>query len=356
VTGPLVVDAVVRREAFHLELAVRVEPGEVLAVLGPNGAGKSTLLAAIAGLVALESGRIEFAGTVVDDVDADVFLPPARRSAGVVFQDYRLFPHLSVADNIAFGPRSRGRDRHDSARVAAGWSERLGLTDLVRRRPGDLSGGQAQRVALARALATDPDVLLLDEPLAALDARTRIHVQSELRTHLREYAGPCVVVTHDPLDALLLADRLLILEAGRVVQVGTPLEVTRRPATEYVARLVGLNLYAGRVDRAGIALDGGGTFVVPENGEQGEVLVSVRPSSVVVSAAPPAGGSARNCWPARVVGLDAIGDRVRLDLAGEPAAAVDVTAAAVVELGLRPGSEVWLSVKATDLEVYPRTG
>ncbi|MBO0775809.1 MAG: ABC transporter ATP-binding protein, partial [Actinobacteria bacterium] len=231
---------------------------------------------------------------------------------------------------------------------------RLGLAELASRKPGALSGGQAQRVALGRALAGRPLLLLLDEPLSALDARTRLDVQAELRRHLEDFAGPCLLVTHDPLEALVLADRLLVLEDGRIVQEGTPAQVARRPATEYVARLVGLNLYAGRVNGAAVELAAGGSFVVPDHGEHGDVLVSVRPSAVVVSSQPPGASSARNTWPGRVAGLTLLADRVRLDVEGCPPALVDVTPAAVADLQLGPGSPVWLAVKATDLEVYSR--
>jgi len=276
----------------------------------------------------------------------------AARPVGFVFQDYRLFPHLSVAENVAFSPRARGLGRRAARSAAAHWLGRLGLAGLAERKPADLSGGQAQRVALARALAGEPALLLLDEPLAALDARTRLDVQTELRRHLAGFAGPCLLVTHDPLDALVLADRLLVLEDGRIVQDGTPAGVARQPATEYVAKLVGLNLYAGRADGARVALRGGGGFVVPGHGHRGDVLVAVRPSSVVITSERPAGTSARNTWPGRVTGLTLLADRVRLDLDGQPPALADVTAAAVADLSLRPGSNVWLSVKATDLDVY----
>jgi molybdate transport system ATP-binding protein len=353
-TDGLVVDVGVTRGGFTLRAALTAAPGEVLAVLGPNGAGKSTLLGAVAGLTPVSAGRIELGGATLDDADSGVFVEAARRPVGVVFQDYRLFPHLDVRDNVAFAPRARGLGRGASRSAADTWLGRLGIEDLARRRPADLSGGQAQRVALARALAGDPTLLLLDEPLSALDARTRLDVQTELKRHLAEFSGPCLLVTHDPLEALVLADRLLVLEHGLVVQEGTPSEVSRRPATDYVARLVGLNLYAGTADGAHVALEGGGAFVVPDHHERGEVLVALRPSSVVVSAQQPDHTSVRNTWPATIAGLTLLTDRVRLDLVGEPSALVDVTPAAVADLGLDAGQRVWLSAKATELEVYGR--
>ena len=358
-TTGLVARAQVTRGAFTLDVDLRVAPGEVVAVLGPNGAGKSTLLAAVAGLTPVSGGHIGLDGEVLDDARTGAFRDAADRPVGFVFQDYRLFPHLSVRDNVAFSPRARGMSRADARAAADRWLDRLGLSELSGRRPGDLSGGQAQRVALGRALAGDPRLLLLDEPLSALDARTRLDVQTELKRHLSGFAGPCLLVTHDPLEALVLADRLLVIEHGRIVQEGSPAEVARRPATEYVARLVGLNLYTGAADGDRVALDGGGTFVVPDHGQRGAVLVALRPSAVIVSPHRPDLSSARNTWPATIVGLTLLTDRVRLDLAGEPSVLVDVTPAAVAELGLRPGGQVWLSAKATELEVYghsPRQG
>jgi len=350
--GGLLVDVEVRRVGFTLSAALAAAPGQVLGVLGPNGAGKSTLLSALAGLTPVAAGRIVLGGQVLDDAGTGAFVEAAGRPVGFVFQDYRLFPHLSVAENVAFSPRARGRGKGAARSAADYWLDRLGLTGLAGRKPAALSGGQAQRVALARALAGEPALLLLDEPLSALDARTRLDVQTELRRHLSDFAGPCLLVTHEPLEALVLADRLLVLEEGRIVQEGTPAHVARQPATEYVAKLVGLNLYAGRADGPAVALAAGGTFVVPDHGQHGEVLVAVRPSAVVVSNQPPQASSARNTWQAQITGLTLLADRVRLDLQGQPSALVDVTPAAVAELSLKPGSRVWLTVKATDLEVY----
>jgi molybdate transport system ATP-binding protein len=347
----LVIDAEMTRGEFTLRVDLSVPPGEVLGVLGPNGSGKSTLLNAAAGLMPVSRGRILLDGQVVDDAATSEFLEAAKRPVGFVFQNYRLFPHLSVLDNVAFSPRARGGSRHEARATATHWLSRLGLARFASRRPADLSGGQAQRVALARALAGSPALLLLDEPLSALDVRTRLDVQTELSRHLADFGGPCLLVTHDPLDALVLADRLLVLEDGRIVQEGTPAAVARRPATEYVAKLVGLNLYAGDVDGAKVRLRGGGSFVVPDHHQHGEVLVALRPSAVIISADQPQ-TSARNSWPAIVVGLTLLTDRVRIDLEGEPSALVDVTPSAVSELELTSGSRVWLTAKATDLEVY----
>ena len=345
----------VRRGSFSLALDFSVQPGEVLGVLGPNGAGKTTLLRTLAGLAALTRGRIELAGTSLDDPGRQLFVPAERRPVGLVFQNYRLFPHLSVRDNVAFAARARGARRHPARQRADGWLDRLGLAEFAARKPAQLSGGQAQRVALARALAADPGLLLLDEPLAALDARTRLEVRGELRRHLSAFGGPSLVVTHDPLEAMVLTDRLLVIEDGRVVQQGSPAEVARRPASQYVARLMGLNLYRGtRSTDAAVALDGGGVLHAA-GGEQaiGPVLLAVRPSAIALHTEQPRHASPRNVWPGTVTGVELLTDRVRVQVSGSPPALVDITPDAVAELDLAAGSPVWLSAKATEIDCYP---
>ncbi len=368
--GGLSARVVVDRPAFHLDVSLRVPDGEVLAVLGPNGSGKSTLLRVLAGLLPVSAGRVVLGDQVVDDVDRGTFIPADRRAVSLVFQDYRLFPHLSVLDNVAFPARAGGQSRGQARAAASEWLDRLGLTELAGRRPGELSGGQAQRTALARALAGNPRMLLLDEPLSALDARTRLEVRGELRRHLDSFAGPCIVVTHDPLEAMVLANRLLVLEGGRCVQEGSPAEVARRPMTEYVASLVGLNLYPGTLtDRALglVELDDGGRMFAAGRGDPSQVpdlrpmngarmLVSVSPSAITVHLGPPGPGSARNVWPGTIAGLELLTDRVRLLIDADPSALVDVTPAAVAELHLAPGQQVWLSVKASEVHAYPEPG
>ncbi|HSN44474.1 MAG TPA: ABC transporter ATP-binding protein [Propionibacteriaceae bacterium] len=356
-TAPLIVDAGVDIGEFSLDVAFTVAPGEVLGVVGPNGAGKSVLLRTLAGLIPLTRGRLTVGGQVVDDVEARAFVAPERRPVGLVFQDLRLFPHLDVRENIAFGPRSRGASRQASRAVADSWIDRLGLHGLTGRRPHQTSGGQAQRVALARALALDPDLLLLDEPMASLDARTRVDVRAELRRHLREFAGPVILVTHDPLEALVLADRLLVLEHGRVVQEGTPASVARHPRTDYVARLVGINLWSGTRDPASnvVTLDQGGTLVATpteEARDATQVVVGLRPSAISLHTERPEHASPRNVWPGTITNLEMLTDRVRVQVAGEPSAMVDITAATVADLRLHDGQHVWLSAKATEAEAY----
>ena len=341
---------------LDLEVELGVRSGEVVALLGPNGAGKTTVVRALAGLLAVERGRIEIDGRLVDDPATGVFVPAERRSVGVVFQDHLLFPRMSALDNVAFGLRARGVDRREASEQAAGWLERFGLAALAGARPDALSGGQAQRVALARALAVEPCVLLLDEPLSALDASTRVHVRAELRRHLEHFAGARLLVTHDPLDALVLADRLVVLEAGRVTQAGAPADVAARPSTPYVADLLGLNLLLGtRAGEHSVRLDTGAILTVadPIAADLDEVAVAIRPQAVALYRDRPE-GSPRNTWRATVTGLDGGADRVRATLAGPVLLAAEVTSGAVAGLGLRPGEDVWATVKAVDIEVYER--
>ncbi|MBA8793073.1 molybdate transport system ATP-binding protein [Friedmanniella endophytica] len=349
------------RDHFTLDVAVDVAPGEVVAVVGPNGAGKSTLLRALAGLEPVGAGRVVVDGVPLTDTDQGIAVPPHHRRIGVVFQDYLLFPHLTAAANVAFGLRAGGVGRAEATRRAQNWLDRVGLADLAAVRPGRLSGGQAQRVALARALAPDPRLLLLDEPLAALDARTRLQVRGELRRHLRDVAGATLVVTHDPVDAAVLADRLVVIEDGAVVQTGTPGEVARRPRTEYVARLVGLNLLAGTAEpapegRSGsrVRLGTAAPVVVPGR-HAGPVYVSFRPAAVALYAEPP-GGSPRNVWAGEVVGLEPAGEAVRVEVgtAQGPSVVAEVTPEAAADLDLVPGAPVWAVVKASEIEVYAR--
>jgi molybdate transport system ATP-binding protein len=341
-----VIDAhlVVRRAAFTLDVELSAAAGEVVALLGPNGAGKSTALRALAGLIPLSAGHIRFEG------EPWHHRPAEHRPIGMVFQDYLLFPHLSALDNVAFGPRCQGVRKGEARRMAAGWLDRVGLADQAGHRPRTLSGGQAQRVALARALAVRPRLLLLDEPLSALDAHTRLEIRARLRRHLAEFEGAVLLVTHDPLDAIALAHRIIVIEDGRIVQEGTPAYVARHPRTDYVARLVGLNLYRGTANGRRVAL-GGVTLNVTES-LGGEVFVAFPPSAVALFRTRP-DGSPRNVWQAMVNGIEPHADQVRVHLDGPLLAAADVTPAALAELRLAEGDPVWAAVKAAETHAYP---
>ena len=306
----------------RVQAAFGVPAGSVCAVIGPNGAGKTSLVRALAGL-APGSGHARLDGV-------DLLGRPAReRGIGMVFQGQRLVPHLTALANVAFGPRSRGVPRSEADARAQQWLDRFGIGDLAGRKPPRLSGGQAQRVAIARALATDPALLLLDEPLTGLDVKVATALRIELGRHLASYGGVTLLVTHDAIDALTIADRVLVLDEGRVAQAGTPAEVAQRPATEHVARLVGLNVV-----------------------RRGEELMAFTPDAVAVGLREP-DGSPRLRWRGRVADVAPHGDAVRLLVHAEPDLIADVTPAAAADLGLTPGTDVWLSVKATGVRTYP---
>ncbi|MEU8820219.1 ABC transporter ATP-binding protein [Actinoplanes sp. NPDC048796] len=336
---------VVRRGTFHLDIDLSISAGETVALLGPNGAGKTTALRALAGLTPLTDGHFTLDGADLSGT------PPERRPIGVVFQDYLLFPHLTARDNVAFGPRRHGVDRRAAHEIADRWLERVGLAEHTRRKPRQLSGGQAQRVALARALAVDPRLLLLDEPLAALDARTRLETRAELHRHLAAHPGATLLVTHDPLDALVLADRLVIVEGGRVVQDGDAATITAQPRTDYVAQLVGLNLYRGQGTGTAVELAGGFVLATTEP-VHGPAFVAFPPSAVSLFRRRP-DGSPRNTWPAVLADMQRNGDNLRVRLDGPISVAADITPAAATQLDLAPGRELWAAVKATETRAYP---
>ncbi len=339
---------------LRLDVELEVGDGEVVAILGPNGAGKTTALRAVAGLRPLDRGRIELDGTVLDEPATDTFVPTAHRPIGVVFQDHLLFPRLTAVDNVAFGLRARGWRKADARAEARRWLERFGLGAHTDAKPLTLSGGQAQRVALARALATDPRLLLLDEPLAALDAGTRLQVRTELRRHLATFDGARLLITHDPVDALVLADRLIILEAGRITQAGTPVAVTAHPASRYVAQLVGINLLHGTATgERTVRLESGAELTLADPLPGPRVAIAIRPQAIALHRRHP-DGSPRNTWAATVTDLEADRDRVRVTLAGPVPVTAEVTPMAVADLDLTAGTRVWATVKAVDLTTYER--
>ncbi len=346
----LVAEVALRLGTLDLDVGIEVPPGELVALLGPNGAGKTTLLKILAGLLAPNRGRVLLDGRVLDDLATGEHVPVERRPVGYVFQDYLLFPHLSAVENVAFGLRSRGIPKREARQRAGDWLARVGLTEHADARPRALSGGQAQRVALARALATEPRLLLLDEPLAALDATTRLSTRRELRRQLDSYEGVRLLVTHDPLEAIALAERLVVLEEGRISQVGSPTEISQRPRSRYIADLVGVNLLRGRADREGVVFPSA-SLVAPGPLPAGDVFAVIHPRAVSLHRHQPE-GSPRNVWMGTVDGLDFEGERVRVTVGGPLPIVAEVTPAAVDDLALVDGGTVWVSVKATEITVY----
>ncbi|UYM06249.1 sulfate/molybdate ABC transporter ATP-binding protein [Solicola gregarius] len=340
----------VRRGEFDLDVRLQADAGSIVALLGPNGAGKSTAVRALAGLTPLRTGRIALNGEALEDPAADIRRPAQERDVGMVFQDPLLFPNLSVRDNVAYGPRRRGARRDAARRTAAEWLRRTSLEDLAARMPAQLSGGQRQRVAIARALATEPRMLLLDEPTSALDVSVTLELRHFLLRRLREFDGVTVLVTHDALDALVLADQVVVIDGGRVSQAGPPREVASRPRSEHVASLMGLNLLRGQSTGTTIRLDDG-TQLVTASASEGDVFASFPPHAVTLSRGRPE-TSARNSWELRVAGLAPHGDAVRVHLAGAAQLLADVTPSAVAELELTNGAQVWATVKATEVAVY----
>ncbi|GAA4904562.1 molybdate transport system ATP-binding protein [Actinomycetospora succinea] len=352
-----------RRGGFTLDVSFEVAPGEVVAVLGPNGSGKSTLLGTLAGLYTPEDARITLGGRVLTDTAAGVGVPAHQRRVGLLSQQALLFPHLTARDNVAFGPRCAGRSRRESLAAARERLVDVGVGDLADRRPAALSGGQAQRVAIARALAVEPELLLLDEPFAALDVDAAPAVRSVLRRLVRDTGQTTLLVTHDVVDAVVLADRLVVLTEGGVVEQGPTAEVLARPRSAFAARIAGLDLVAGTASDAGLTTPDGTTVfgLASEQVAPGEPAVAVFPPSAVAVHRKPPEGSPRNVLPARLAALEPQGEVVRLRAAAAPGGppwvdglAADVTPAALAELGAEPGDDLWFAVKATEVAVHPR--
>ncbi|MGE5227681.1 MAG: ABC transporter ATP-binding protein [Planctomycetaceae bacterium] len=350
---PLAADLTVKREAFVLRATFEVADGETLALLGPNGAGKSTVVAALAGLEPLASGPIELDGRRIDA------RPPGERGVGVAFQDGLLLPHLSALDNVAFPLRARRAGRHRARARAAELLERLAPGVDPAARPAVLSGGERQRVALARAVATEPRLLLLDEPLSAVDVSAKAELRSAIAREIRAFAGPCVLVAHDPIDALTLADRIAIIDDGKIVQTGTPAEIRAAPTTPYAADLVGVNLYAGRLEPAE---GGAGRLATPEgaltvawpeerpHATVEGVLATLRPSDVSLHLHRPE-GSPRNVLEGPVAEVAVHGERARVRVGSAPPVIAEVTLGSVERLGLREGVRVFASWKAVEVHL-----
>jgi len=356
--GALQAELGVDRGDFSLDVQLRVEPGETLALLGPNGAGKSTIVDLLAGILPLDRGHLTLGQRVLDDPSSGCFVAPEDRNIGIVFQDSLLFDHLSVADNIAFPLRHRRgptspRGRRAAKLAAAPLLEALELTELADERPDRLSGGQAQRVALARALAGGPELLLLDEPLAAVDVSTRTRLRRTLVSHLERFAGPRLVITHDPAEAFALADRLAVIEDGRIVQLGHPEELERHPATPWVAALTGSNLVAGHAASSLVTVEGTDFVLTTTTEVEGPVNAVIEPRAVALHRDRP-GGSPRNTWPSTVDWVEPLGRITRVRLAGPVPLNVDITPSSAEALELSQGSPVWAAVKATEIRVQPR--
>ncbi len=340
------------RGEFTFGISLSIEPGLTAALLGPNGAGKTTMVEALTGLIRLDSGRIELNGETLDEPNREIFVPPEQRNIGAVFQNLALFPHFSALDNVAFGPRSRGADKLVARQRAGEWLDRLGIGPLAERMPADLSGGEAQRVALARALVTNPTLLLLDEPLSALDTSSRVDLRRLLADHLADFSGPSLVITHDPTEAFMLADVIHVIEAGAITQSGTADEIRLSPATRYAADLAGVNLFLGSAS-GGIVLIGTHRLHAAETAAEGTVSATVQPRAVSVYRSRPE-GSPRNTWETTVLRVEHYGDRVRLQL-GEPLAlTAEITPGSVEALQIEVGSVVWVSIKATEIELRPQ--
>jgi molybdate transport system ATP-binding protein len=343
------VEAQTRLGALDLDVALEVQAGECVALAGPSGAGKTSVLRVAAGLLHPRRGRVEAMGETWLETEAGIDLPPERRRCGYVFQEYALFPHLSAWQNVAYP--LRGVPRGERRARALGLLERFGLRELADARPRTLSGGERQRVALARVLARDPGVLLLDEPLSALDARTRAGASRELSAVLRDLEIPALLVTHDFGEAAQLGDRVGVIDAGRVVQEGTPTELAAAPRSAFVADFTGAVVLTGTASSAPggltrVELDGGGIVTSTDAGE-GLVAVSVYPWEIAIDpAGEPTHGSARNRLAAEVLSVTTVGNRVRLGLAAPQPLAAEITQASAQALELRAGVHVTASWKA----------
>lgn len=351
----------------HLDVEFSVSAGEVLAVLGPNGAGKSTVLHVIAGLLRPDHGLVRMGDRVLTDTATGTSVATHDRRVGLLLQDALLFPHMSVAANVAFGPHSRRarlrRARTRETDTALHWLREVDAERFADRKPGQLSGGQAQRVAIARALAAQPDVLLLDEPLAGLDVAAAAAIRAVLRRVIARIGCAAVLVTHDLLDVFTLAERVLVLESGRIAEIGSVPDVLTAPRSHFAARIAGINLVNGTVDRDGsLHADSGDRWYAapPVSGERcspGQHAIAVFPPTAVAVYREQPHGSPRNTVQVTVAEMDVRGPAVLVRGAqqpdGAPGVAAEITVDAASELQLAPGDRVWFSVKAHEVALHP---
>ncbi|PDH67089.1 MAG: ABC transporter ATP-binding protein [Acidimicrobiales bacterium MED-G01] len=331
---------VLQRGDLHLNAELRVQHGEVVAVMGPNGAGKTTLLHALLGWLPLQSGWIFVDGETFEAPNEDIATPTHRRGLGMVFQDGLLFPHLRVAGNIRFGAAPN--------KDLTSLIETLELSSLLQKYPSELSAGQTQRVALARTLAAGPKMVLLDEPLASLDTTGRSRARDLIGTALSENLSGALIVTHDPVDAFALAQRVVVLENGRISQFDSPEAIQSQPQSRWVADLMGWNIFRGMRRGTSVLMPNGTEIATTGLQADGEVAAMINPASVALFPERPV-GSPRNSWLCQVRGVQLLGDIARVSLSGPLNIYADITTTAAAELALKEGTEVWVTVKATEV-------
>ena len=332
---------ILNRDSLTLDVELQLQHGEVIAVLGPNGAGKTSLLHALLGWLELESGWIMVDGEVIDSPDTDSYVPPQHRPFGMVFQDGLLFPHMSVEKNILFGA---GKDFNLKP-----LAESLQANELLAKFPSELSAGERQRAAIARSLAARPKVLFLDEPFSALDIQGKRRGRSLLKEALAIGVSGCLIVTHDLVDAFTLADRVMIIEGGKLTQFDVPDRIRSRPGSEWIADLVGWNYYEGIGEGSVVTLPHGTTIFTAQDDLDGPTSISINPASVSIFKSQPS-GSPRNSWLSSIQNIEILGGRARVSLVGEIDICADITTAAANELRQSISSEVWVSVKATEVD------
>jgi len=342
---------------FPLEIGFDVRPAETLVIIGPSGCGKTTTLNIIAGLLAPDEGTIVLGDRVLCNTECGPCLPTEKRNVGYVFQDFALFPHMSVLENVAYGLRARRRPGREVRKKVDDVLGLLGIEHLRAHRPGALSGGERQRVALARAIACDAEILLLDEPLGSLDAQTRNRVRGELQRMLRVVGRIAILVTHDYIDALTFGDQICVMDRGRVLQMGERQELLRHPRSRFVAELTGVNFFQGTISgslRQGVAevwVGDACLYAASSREELGDTLLAFFPTDVSVSRERPS-GSPRNVFESRVQEIVHMGDKVRILLNGAVPLCAEITAESLDKLSIRAGDTVYASVKATAIKTY----